>query len=1228
MTSNSPPPQSGTRSMSAGDNTSSPSPYRSLLSSPLLARQRANVTARTTSATTISSPESPHQPPTRPTSALPSFLVSPLTSPPHTSTTTTTTQSATNQNAESMTTRDDEHKESGAHQSPLLRDDSPIPPVCTSSTACTPTPTDGDAIGTRVTSPDGASGAELGAPPISPHSSNGSTAIVPQQFCLRWNNYQSNLTSVFDQLLQTESLVDVTLACDGRSIKAHKMILSACSPYFQMLFAETPCQHPIVIMRDVNWCDLKAIVEFMYRGEINVSQDQIGPLLRIAEMLKVRGLADVSADSVSAEEAAAERLMKDIHSPTKTTSPKRGVDSTSPSMKRERKEYGEPIADTDDDALTFLEAEKKIRLARTDWDFGAAAAATSLGGELLSGSSTNLELRLSPLHLSHQQQHQALLHQQGRNVRKRRWPSADMLFNLPPSPLSGLIAAERAERERERERECERDRERERERERDRDQDCLLITPPPLTSISSSTAPSSTTQSSRIASRLTPSLLESAAHLDMASPSTTPAPSLLSQMCTPPCVTPHLTQPQPQQQHQQQQHAHHQQSQQSHLLHSHRTSPASSASTPTHPSSMLSGQITPTPSSMSGADRGSSIGAGGGISSGVGGRSEQVSSAGDSRFALGSQAAAMAAAVAAQMEMGGMGMPHGSGPLPPPPHGPHHTPSLADDLEIKPGIAEMIREEERAKMLENSHGWMGPSGSSTISVDSYQYQLQSMWQKCWNTNQSLMHHLRFRERGPLKSWRPETMAEAIFSVLKEGLSLSQAARKYDIPYPTFVLYANRVHNMLGPSIDGGPDLRPKGRGRPQRILLGIWPDEHIKGVIKTVVFRDAKELKDESLVPHLPYGRHSPMFPFQDGPLNYPGMSVPCPNGVPTPTGDQMSQEATAAAVAAVAHNIRQQMQLAAAVQHQHPSEGPTGPGLFNLPPHLHPGPTPGVHGGVPLPKTSISPALSTTSNPGAGSMLAPRHAPSPCGPGMPGLPPNLPPSMAMALHMGRCDPAAVLSQQQQQQLHHLHMQQQSMQQQHQQQQHQQQHHTLGYGGGSMPHHSAAGAASIQGAASSSSSHSYQQLQHQQLQQGQQQHQQQQQQHQQHSAGVSATATKSKCSPPPTMLEQHRRTSPTSDTHLHSTLSELGLDMGYKTSRSSVYSPTRLFSEDLAALVGASEDSPPGTTATSTIVSSTSTATTSAMGGGNTDVIITSSATSGNISSSSIKIEPITTTSE
>ncbi|XP_037944476.1 protein bric-a-brac 2-like [Teleopsis dalmanni] len=116
-----------------------------------------------------------------------------------------------------------------------------------------------------------------------------------QQFCLRWNNYQTNLTNVFDELLQNESFVDVTLACEGQSIKAHKMVLSACSPYFQALFYDNPCQHPIIIMRDVRWPELKALMEFMYKGEINVRQDQINPLLKVAEMLKIRGLAEVSS---------------------------------------------------------------------------------------------------------------------------------------------------------------------------------------------------------------------------------------------------------------------------------------------------------------------------------------------------------------------------------------------------------------------------------------------------------------------------------------------------------------------------------------------------------------------------------------------------------------------------------------------------------------------------------------------------------------------------------------------------------------------------------------------------------------------------------------------------------------------------------------------------------------------------------------------------------------------
>jgi len=55
-----------------------------------------------------------------------------------------------------------------------------------------------------------------------------------QQFCLRWNNHQPNFISVFSSLLHNETLVDVTLAAEGRQLQAHKVVLSACSSYFQV----------------------------------------------------------------------------------------------------------------------------------------------------------------------------------------------------------------------------------------------------------------------------------------------------------------------------------------------------------------------------------------------------------------------------------------------------------------------------------------------------------------------------------------------------------------------------------------------------------------------------------------------------------------------------------------------------------------------------------------------------------------------------------------------------------------------------------------------------------------------------------------------------------------------------------------------------------------------------------------------------------------------------------
>uniref|UniRef100_A0A0K8TAL0 Broad-complex core protein n=1 Tax=Lygus hesperus TaxID=30085 RepID=A0A0K8TAL0_LYGHE len=111
-----------------------------------------------------------------------------------------------------------------------------------------------------------------------------------QQFSLRWNNYVNHITQMFDTLREDENLVDVTLCCEGKKLRAHKMLLSACSTYFREIFQDNPCQHPVIIFRNVKFEDLEALVSFMYKGEVKVEQDGLVSFLSTAELLEVKGL--------------------------------------------------------------------------------------------------------------------------------------------------------------------------------------------------------------------------------------------------------------------------------------------------------------------------------------------------------------------------------------------------------------------------------------------------------------------------------------------------------------------------------------------------------------------------------------------------------------------------------------------------------------------------------------------------------------------------------------------------------------------------------------------------------------------------------------------------------------------------------------------------------------------------------------------------------------------------
>jgi len=111
-----------------------------------------------------------------------------------------------------------------------------------------------------------------------------------EKFCLRWNDFESNISSAFKELRDDKDFFDITLACDDEQIQAHKVILSACSPFFRNVLRRNPHQHPLLYLKGVKYTDLQSVLNFMYHGEVNVAQEELNSFLSVAEDLRVKGL--------------------------------------------------------------------------------------------------------------------------------------------------------------------------------------------------------------------------------------------------------------------------------------------------------------------------------------------------------------------------------------------------------------------------------------------------------------------------------------------------------------------------------------------------------------------------------------------------------------------------------------------------------------------------------------------------------------------------------------------------------------------------------------------------------------------------------------------------------------------------------------------------------------------------------------------------------------------------
>ncbi|ODM95938.1 Broad-complex core protein isoform 6 [Orchesella cincta] len=119
------------------------------------------------------------------------------------------------------------------------------------------------------------------------------------KYCLTWSQSVSVMKSAFSAYQIGGNFTDVTLASDGKSLKCHKLVLSACSDYFFQLLRDNPCQHPIVILKDTPFWQLEALVKFMYNGEIYVQKDKLRSLIKTANQLHIRGLSRNDPDNTS-----------------------------------------------------------------------------------------------------------------------------------------------------------------------------------------------------------------------------------------------------------------------------------------------------------------------------------------------------------------------------------------------------------------------------------------------------------------------------------------------------------------------------------------------------------------------------------------------------------------------------------------------------------------------------------------------------------------------------------------------------------------------------------------------------------------------------------------------------------------------------------------------------------------------------------------------------------------
>ena len=116
--------------------------------------------------------------------------------------------------------------------------------------------------------------------------------MYSDKFSLSWSEFEKGASNAFRELLDEIEFVDVTLVSDDlKQIKAHKVILSACSSIFKKMLQQNPQQQPIIYLTGVAYKEMQSMVNFMYLGQTEVEQDDLNHFMEVAAKFDVKGLS-------------------------------------------------------------------------------------------------------------------------------------------------------------------------------------------------------------------------------------------------------------------------------------------------------------------------------------------------------------------------------------------------------------------------------------------------------------------------------------------------------------------------------------------------------------------------------------------------------------------------------------------------------------------------------------------------------------------------------------------------------------------------------------------------------------------------------------------------------------------------------------------------------------------------------------------------------------------------